>query len=489
MAVGCSIAKELFQAIKLRHYSEYITKLHKQDIMSSKEFCESPLHAMYELDTSVCYIQRRINSNHMYDMFGDFSGTDAATVKASMLEIATNFDWYQSRGRVVLNFTNCNLVGWLKQHQHDKSTQADELSLYALSHMYDQHTVVLNKNRPWCTIRWMGDLNESDFLKSCQVHLLYIGINMFVPLKPRATPIPLHIQNYQKASDANWARLQEEHYTAYYMEMEYSDYVEVVGGKPGFSSSNQQHRHPVSSRATFASALLEASINENDSSQVTFTAPGQIVFPEPVITETDIEPRTSINASTSSNEGGTTIQPLDKDCNVRVPTSESQHVSQHQILTSTATLWPTPVQTHDNSQPAKVTNVPTNTVVINTNHVSDDSSSKGSSSNSSSSSSNDDDDPTTDNTDISVPELRCECFVSIKILDDRTIAKYRQKIADMKLLQSNLDSLMTLRTRPQSGLRCSSRTASKLISYKNMDTKSNEENDYKVQKTIKYGLQ
>ena len=142
----------------------------------------------------------------------------------------------------------------------------------------------------------------------------------------------------------------------------------------------------------------------------------------------------------------TAIQPLDEDCNVEVPTSESQHVSQQQILTSTATLWPTPVQTDDNSQPVKITNVPTNMVVVNTDHVSDDSSSNGSSSNSSSSNGDNDTttDPTTDNTDISVPELKHECFVSIKKLDDRMIAKYRQKIADTKLLQSNLDSSMTL---------------------------------------------
>ena len=240
MVVGGSIAKELFQTIKICDYCEYITKLHKQDIMSLKEFRDSPLHAMYELDISACYIQRRIKSNHVYDMFGDFSGTDTATVKASMLdEIATNFNWYQSRGRVALNFMNCDLAGWIEQHQLDKSTRADEISLYALSHMYDRHIVVLNKNRPWCTIWWTGDLNESDFPKSCKVHLLYIGVNMFTPLKPHTVPIPLHIQNYQKDSDANWARLQEEHYMAYYIKSEYSDYVEVLGGKAGFCSSNQ----------------------------------------------------------------------------------------------------------------------------------------------------------------------------------------------------------------------------------------------------------
>ena len=42
-----------------------------------------------------------------------------------------------------------------------------------------------------------------------------------------------------------------------------------------------------------ASALLKVSINENNSSQVTFTTLGQRVFPEPVIAGTDMEARTS----------------------------------------------------------------------------------------------------------------------------------------------------------------------------------------------------
>ena len=261
---------------------------------------------------------------------------------------------------------------------------------------------------------------------------------MFAPLKPCAIPIPLHIQNYQKASDANWARLQEEHYTAYYMESEYSDYIEVVGGKPGFCSSNQQHKHPASSTATLASALLEASINENANSQVAFTAPGQIVFPEPVIAGTDMEARTSNNASASSNEDGTATQPPDKDHNKGVPTTGPEQLSQSQTVTTNANLLPALVQTNDNNQPVQVTNDPTSTVVVNTDHVSDDSGSSSSSSDSSSSSSNSDidttTDPTTDNTDICVPELKCECFVSIKKLDDKIIAKYRQKSADTKVL-------------------------------------------------------
>ena len=173
-----------------------------------------------------------------------------------------------------------------------------------------------------------------------------------------------------------------------------------MGGKPGFGSSNQQHKHPVSSTATLASALLEASINENNSSQVTFTAPGQIVFPEPVITGTDSEARTSNNASASSNEDCTATQPPDEDCNKGLPTPESQHLSQSQTVTANANLLSGSVQITDNSQPVKDTTT----------------------------------DPTTDNTDIGVLELKRECFVSVAKLGDKTIAKYIQKSADTKFL-------------------------------------------------------
>ena len=201
-----------------------------------------------------------------------------------------------------------------------------------------------------------------------------------------------------------------------------------------------------------------------------------------------MEARTSNNASTSSNKDGTATQPPDKDRNKGLATSESEQLSHSQIETMNTHSLPDLVQTNDNSQTVRVTNVPTSTVVVNTDHVSNGSASSSSSSDSSSNSSNSDNDtisdPTTD-TDISVPELKHECFVSVEKLDDRIIAKYSQKSADMKVLRSNPDSSMTLQTRPQSGLRCFSRTVSKPVSYTNMDTESNDDNDHKVQKHIK----
>ena len=104
--------------------------------------------------------------------------------------------------------------------------------MYALSHMYDRHTVILNRNWPWCTIRFTGDPSETDFTNSCNLHLLNIGLNMYAPLKPQDVSMPNLIKEYEAASNRNWACL-EENYMAYYNEDEYSSFVEIISEKQG----------------------------------------------------------------------------------------------------------------------------------------------------------------------------------------------------------------------------------------------------------------
>ena len=95
MATGPTIAEELFHAICLRDYCEYVTKLHKQDILTPKEFKSSVYNQYYELNTRICYVDRRINQNHVYALFGEYSGLEPLEVKTSMLDETTkNFTWY-----------------------------------------------------------------------------------------------------------------------------------------------------------------------------------------------------------------------------------------------------------------------------------------------------------------------------------------------------------------------------------------------------------
>ena len=103
-------------------------------------------------------------------------GIEPLEVKTSMLdEITKNFTWYSSHGRVVLNFMNRDLTAWLEYHSKSNNVRADEICLYTLNHMYDRHTLILNRNWPWCTIRFTGDPSKTDFANSCDLHLLNIG--------------------------------------------------------------------------------------------------------------------------------------------------------------------------------------------------------------------------------------------------------------------------------------------------------------------------
>ena len=139
MVEGGSIAEELFHAIRLKDYCAYMSKLNKGDIISIKEFKEHNYSCHYELNSKICYHDRKINQDHVYDIFSEFSGDDASTVKMNMLdEVTQNYDWYESRGRVILTIQGKDLTGWLSYHLDNKNACADELCIYALSHLYDR---------------------------------------------------------------------------------------------------------------------------------------------------------------------------------------------------------------------------------------------------------------------------------------------------------------------------------------------------------------
>ena len=160
-------------------------------------------------------------------------------MKCDMLkEITDHFEWYQDRGNVVLQMQSRTLMQWL--HEHLKKIRPDELALYALSHLYNRHTVVFGRGRPWCTIRPTDDPMEADFATSCQVHLLYLGEYIFAPLTPRKRTVspefPLFIPDQASTlpsllpqnSDAN-----EDH-----------DFVEITDEiAAGKSNLLDTHRH------------------------------------------------------------------------------------------------------------------------------------------------------------------------------------------------------------------------------------------------------
>ena len=117
-------------------------------------------------------------------MFGELSGMEAEEVRIAMLnEITTNYEWYEHRCVAVLHQLDMSFSGWLGKHMK-KNVRADCITLFALSVMYDQHTIVYNSKMPWCTKKWFGREGEGNLFTACHIHLLYIGDNMFVILRP-----------------------------------------------------------------------------------------------------------------------------------------------------------------------------------------------------------------------------------------------------------------------------------------------------------------
>ena len=66
------------------------------DEIRVSEFHASVYALDYMLNTRICFSGKKINPNHLYEIFGEFSGSDHEEVKLDMLnEIACNFNWYR----------------------------------------------------------------------------------------------------------------------------------------------------------------------------------------------------------------------------------------------------------------------------------------------------------------------------------------------------------------------------------------------------------
>ena len=61
------------------------------------------------------------------------------------------------------------------------TTSADELSIFALSKIYQRHTVIFNASKPWSTLEPDSEILE-EFFKNCQIHLAYMGKDQYAIL-------------------------------------------------------------------------------------------------------------------------------------------------------------------------------------------------------------------------------------------------------------------------------------------------------------------
>ena len=139
-----SITRELFELTRLREYITYIPSINSRDRTGIAAFNDTSFAQDYDVDMSFLYPKgRRMNTYHVYELFGRLAGMDGVEVKKCMLqEIESRQKYNQARGNVVLSLMQMTIEDWIVLHHH-KRARADELCIFALSVLFNRHTLIL----------------------------------------------------------------------------------------------------------------------------------------------------------------------------------------------------------------------------------------------------------------------------------------------------------------------------------------------------------
>ena len=170
-----SLTAELLHKIKPMPYKTYVAKINECDAVTPDNFKNSRWANYFTVDSSNIVKNGRGNPNHVFDLFGTFSGHTGTEVRVKLLEnIATEMPFYETRSAVCLQMRSMNLETWVNSIANEL-VYCDELYLMELCHMYQWHCVVLTKNKLWFTVQADKPMNLLNLLNICSMHLIYLG--------------------------------------------------------------------------------------------------------------------------------------------------------------------------------------------------------------------------------------------------------------------------------------------------------------------------
>ena len=156
-------------------YKMYIAKINECDAVMPENFKDSRWANYFTVDSSNIVKNGRANPNHVFDIFGLFSGHTGTEVRVKLLEnIVANMSFYERRSAICLQMRSMNLETWVETITNEL-VYCDKLCLMGLCYMYHRHCVVLTQNKLWSTVQVDKPLNLLDLLNKCSVHLIYLG--------------------------------------------------------------------------------------------------------------------------------------------------------------------------------------------------------------------------------------------------------------------------------------------------------------------------
>ena len=170
-----SLTAELLHKTSPMPYKTYIAKINECDTVTPDNFKNSRWVNYFTIDSSNIVKNGCANPNHVFDIFGSFSGHMGTEVRVKLLEnIAADMSFYERRSAVCLQMRLMNLETWVETIANE-IVYCDKLGLIGLCYMYHRHCVVLTQNKLWSTVQADKSLNLLDLLNTCSVCLIYLG--------------------------------------------------------------------------------------------------------------------------------------------------------------------------------------------------------------------------------------------------------------------------------------------------------------------------
>ena len=143
----------------------------------------------YKLDIHRWVDGSYMNPNALFEYFGLFSSEDGKTVRKNMLKY---LGLHKKNG-----WKNCNTLknSWIALHMKGMTAQewsdsmkkfdtaGDEIALYVLCRMYNQHCMVYTKMNIWSTVGTDVPIPEETLIGMCDIRLLFIETDVIGELQ------------------------------------------------------------------------------------------------------------------------------------------------------------------------------------------------------------------------------------------------------------------------------------------------------------------
>ena len=125
----------------------------------------------------------RVVPNALFDLFGEFSNQTSSIAHDNLVGWAfNNFRLLESVLKVAMTQRKTTLCAWINGMANE-SKAGDEIALYILSRMYQQHSFVYTHMFWWTTLLYTLPVQKKDLMEHCEIVLVFLKPGIFESCK------------------------------------------------------------------------------------------------------------------------------------------------------------------------------------------------------------------------------------------------------------------------------------------------------------------